>query len=71
MTIDEICDLLAKELPVDYTVKLTLENGCGSVDVEQWRDPDYEMGECDDYGSIESRMLEALRMCKAHAELEA
>ena len=67
MTIDEICDLLAKELPTDYTVKLTLENGCACVDVEQWREPDDDMPK-HNYGSVESRLLEALQQCKEHAE---
>lgn len=69
MTIDEICDLLAKELPPDYTVTITLENGCGSVDVEQWREEAYEIGEFED-GSIENRLLEALKACKEHAGLK-
>lgn len=63
MTINEICNLLAQELPDDFTIKLTLEKDSGSVDVEQWREPDWDMGECE-HGSIEERLLEALRMCK-------
>lgn len=67
MTIDEISDLLARELPEGYSVKLTLENGYGTIDVEQWLEADYDMEEFNE-GSIEDRLLAALAACKAHAE---
>ena len=67
MTINEISDLLARELPDGYSVKLTLENGCVDVEVDQWLDDDCDIGEFDE-GSIEDRLLAALAACKAHAE---
>ena len=66
-TLDEVAELLARELPDGYTIKLTLEKGCGSVDVDQWNDADYDMA-FDGEGSIEVQLLLALKACKDTAK---
>ena len=61
MTIDELLNKLAKELPDGAQVQLCVENGAGWVNAQDWDGNEWDGENAD--ASIEQRAIDALDWC--------
>lgn len=64
MTIDELANHIAQEIPEGYVLSLYVENGSGGIQIES--PEEFEYWESDG-ANIEAQMLEALKYIKSCA----